>query len=52
MNVPADPPQRSRAFHFFQREAQVVKQRFVCLKQRAVFVQDSDMLRREIYELP
>src|SRR4029077_5371904 len=52
MNVPADPPPRSRAFHFFQREAHVVKQRFVGLKQRAVFFQDSDMLRKEIYELP
>src|ERR1700722_976388 len=52
MNVPADPPPRSRAFHFFKRESHLVKQRFVCLKQRAVSVQDSDMLRKEIYELP
>jgi hypothetical protein len=52
MNVPSDPLQRSRTFHFLQREALVVKQRFVGVKQGAVFVQDKKMLRKEIYQLP
>src|ERR1700730_378989 len=52
MNVPSDPFLRSRALHFFQGEAFVVKQRFVGLKQGAIFVQDLNMLRKEIYHLP
>src|SRR6266851_1234764 len=52
MNVPSDPFLRSRALHFFQGEAFVVKQRFVGVKQGAIFVQDLNMLRKEIYHLP
>jgi hypothetical protein len=52
MNVPSDPFLRSRALHCFQGEAFVVKQRFVGLKQGAVFVHYNNMLRKEIYELP
>jgi hypothetical protein len=52
MNVPPDPLMYSRVFHFFQGEAQVVKQPLVGLKQGAVFVHYNNMLRKEIHHLP
>jgi hypothetical protein len=52
MNVSGEPLLSASTFHFFQGEALVVEHRLIRLKQRAILVQDNDLLRKEIYELP
>jgi hypothetical protein len=52
MNVSFHPLLISSTLHFFEREAFIVEHRLVGLKQFSLPVQDKNVLRKEIYELP
>src|SRR5438132_10513424 len=52
MKVPLMSLISSRALHLFKGMSVIVEQPLVRLKQKSLCVQDQDMLRKKIYELP
>src|SRR2546428_8582775 len=51
MNVSVDPLASTDALHFLQRVTLVIEHGPVGLQERAVLVQDKDMLRKSVHEL-
>src|SRR4029077_18303969 len=52
MKVPLMPLIGSRALHLFKRMSVIVEQHVVRVQQNSLTVQDQDVLRKEIYQLP